>query len=567
MQAALAAVRRHFFWAALFSALLNLLFIAPTLYMLQVYDRVVPAESELTLLFITLVLVFALIALSLLDYVRSRLLVRASVRFDRVLAGAILDLSLAGKGSTQEVMTKQAIREFDILRQTLTGPAILALFDAPWTPIYILVCFLIHPFLGLLALVGTALVLLIAWRNEKATDGPLQRANEAANRSYVMQEQSMAGAEVIRALGMRRAMVQRQLAERASMMRLQAQASFATGRYASLSRFVRISLQSLALGLGALLAIDNRISAGAIFAGSFLLGRALAPVDQMVGAWRQFIQARGAYEAVNDLLGTTEVKTALTQLPAPQGRLDVERLVVLSPAKESAVLNNLSFRVVPGEVVAVIGPSGAGKSTLARALSGGLPSDSGHIRIDGAALADWDQERLAKNIGYLPQDPSLFAGTVGENISRFDSDLPAEASDAAVVEAAQRCGAHDMILRLRNGYNTLLGWGGRGLSSGQSQRVALARALFGNPPIVILDEPNAHLDAEGEAGLVTLLHALKERGAAVLIIAHRMGIMSAVDHILVLNNGRLEAFGPRDEVLKRLGKTQQPAAPAKLKAG
>ena len=565
MKAALGAVRRHFLWAALFSALLNLLFIAPTLYMLQIYDRVVPTQGELTLLFVTLILVFALATLSLLDYIRSRLLVRASVRLNRLLAGAILDATLAARDSTRETLSKQAIREFDVLRQALTGPAIVAFFDAPWTPIYMFVCFLIHPYLGLLALVGTVIVLLIGWRNEKATDGPLQRANQAANRSYVSQEQSTAGAEVIRALGMRQAMVARQLKERANMMLLQAEASFASGRYVTLSKFVRMALQSLALGLGALLAIDNKISGGAIFAASFMMGRGLAPVDQMVGAWRQFVQARGAYETVNELMGSVEANVALTQLPPPKGALAAERLVVLTPAKDAAILADISFRMAPGEVVAVIGSSGAGKSTLARALSGGLRPDRGQIRMDGAAITDWDQERLARFIGYLPQEASLFAGTVKENISRFNDSLPPDQVDAAVVEAAQACGAHDMILRLPSGYDTLLGWSGRGLSAGQSQRVALARALFGAPVLVILDEPNAHLDAEGEASLIQTLQDLKSRGAAVLIVAHRMGIMVAVDKILVLSNGSVDAFGPRDEVLKRLAEQQRAKTPVQLK--
>jgi ATP-binding cassette, subfamily C, bacterial len=287
----------------------------------------------------------------------------------------------------------------------------------------------------------------------------------------------------------------------------------------------------------------------------------------MVGAWRQFTQARGAYKTVSELLQSAETPIALTQLPAPQGRIDVERLAVLAPGKESPVLNGISFRMLPGEVVAVIGPSGAGKSTLARTLCGGLPADHGDIRIDGAALADWDQERLARHIGYLPQDPSLFAGTVGENIARFSDHLPAGDVDAAIVEAAKACGAHEMILRLPQGYNTMLGWAGRGLSAGQAQRVALARALFGGPSIVILDEPNAHLDSEGEASLVQVLHALKARGAAVMIIAHRLGVMAAVDRILVLNNGRIEAYGPRDEVMKRLAEGQRAAPAAKLNAG
>jgi len=553
LRAALAAVKRHFVWAGVFSALLNLLFLAPTIYMLQVYDRVVPTRGGLTLIFLTFVLLFALATLSLLDFVRSRLLVRASVRLDRQLAGTIVDTLIARPAGARDSMNKQAMREFDVLRQTLTGAGILAFFDAPWTPIYILVCLLIHPFIGLLALIGVLLVFAVAWRNEKATKEPLQQANEAANRSYVSQEQSLVGAEVIRALGMRRALVERHLHERAGMMSLQAEASFAAGRYVSFSKFLRTALQSLALGLGALLAIDGQLSGGAIFASSFLLGRALAPMDQLVGAWKSVIQARGAYAMLSQLLAENPDRLVPTQLPAPKGRLDVERAIVLTPTKDGAILADLSFRLVPGEVVAVVGPSGAGKSTLARAISGAIALDRGAIRFDGAERGDWEQDRLAKYIGYLPQDPSLFAGTIKENIARFavngetDPDV-----DAAVVAAAQACGAHELILRLANGYDTMLGWGGRGLSAGQSQRVALARALFGNPSLLILDEPNAHLDSEGEAGLVDTLQHSKERGAAVMVIAHRMGIMGVVDKIMVINAGRIEAFGPRDEVLNRL---------------
>jgi ATP-binding cassette subfamily C protein len=449
-------------------------------------------------------------------------------------------------------MNKQAMREFDVLRQALTGTAILALFDAPWTPIYILVCLLIHPWIGLLALVGTLLVLSIAWRNEKSTKEPLQRANEAANRSYVSQEQTTVGAEVIRALGMREAMVRRHLFERDGMMSLQAEASFAAGRYTSLSKFLRTGLQSLALGLGALLAIDDKISAGAIFASSFLLGRAMAPMDLLVGSWKNVVQARGAYAMLSRLLAENPERVVPTQLPAPKGQLDVEHLVVLNPAKDGAIIGDVSFRIVPGEVTAVIGPSGAGKSTLARAIAGAISPDRGAIRFDSADRTDWDQDRLAQFIGYLPQDPSLFAGTVKENIARFSANGDPQSVDQAVVEAAQACGAHEMILRLPSGYDTMLGWGGRGLSAGQAQRVALARALFGSPNLLILDEPNAHLDAEGETSLVETLQQSKARGAAVMVIAHRMGIMSVVDKIMVIANGRIEAYGKRDEILEKL---------------
>lgn len=556
--AALRACKRHFLAAAGFSALLNILFIAPMLYMLQIYDRVVPTRGGLTLAFITIVLVLALLTLSLLEFVRSRLLVRASVALDRQLAGTLLDATLMRRGQVGDTMKKQIIREFDTLRQALTGPAILSLFDAPWSPVYILICFVIHPAVGALGLAGGTLLVLIALRNERLTNTPLREANEAAGKAYVSQEQSLASAEVVRALGMRRALVTRHLLEREDMMALQSRASFAASRYVTLSKFLRLSLQSLALGLGAWLAIHNAISAGAIFASSFLIGRALAPIDQLLGAWRSVVQARAAYATLCTLLDTQEADIALTQLPAPAGKLAAEHLTVLGGGGDGAILMDVSLSVEPGEVVAVIGPSGAGKSTLMRMLSGAARAERGSVRFDGAQSTDWDSERLAAYIGYLPQEISLFAGTVKENIARFQNHVcdDGAAIDEAVVEAARLCGAHEMILRLPGGYDTQLGWGGRGLSAGQAQRIGLARALFRAPPVVLLDEPNAHLDAEGESQLVTTLGALKRRKASVVVVAHRMGILGVVDRILVLREGRVDAYGKRDEILGRLRAVQ-----------
>jgi ATP-binding cassette subfamily C protein len=477
----------------------------------------------------------------------------------------LLDTTLERHGQTADTMNKQVMREFDVLRQALTGPAILSAFDAPWSPIYILVCFLIHPALGALALVGSLIVIVIAWRNERSTNVPLRRANEAANQAYVTQEQSLAGAEVVRALGMRKALVRRHLLQREDMLSLQSEASFSASGYIALSKFMRLALQSLALGLGAWLAIDDQISGGAIFAASFLVGRALAPIDQVVGAWRSVVQARSAYNTINAFLDTRQADVALTNLPAPLGRIAAEQLIVFNPAAEDPILAGISFVVEPGEVVAIIGPSGAGKSTLLRMLAGAGSPDRGTIRFDGADSNDWDAERLASFIGYLPQDVSLFAGTVKENISRFQNVIENDVQkiDAEVVEATQQCGAHDFILRLPNGYDTPLGWAGRGMSAGQAQRVGLARALFRNPLVILLDEPNAHLDVEGEAQLLNTLRQLKERKASIIVVAHRMGILSVVDKIMVLNNGRIEAFAGRDEVLKRLtppepGKQPQP---------
>lgn len=561
MASALRSCRRHFLAVAAFSALLNLLFLVPMLYMLQVYDRVIPTRGSATLFFLTLVLLFGLVSLSLLDFVRSRLLVRASIRLDRELAGVLLDTSLARRDRTFDAVARQAMREFDSLRQTLTGPAIIAVCDAPWSPIYVLVCLLIHPFLGLLVLLGGTLLGVVAWRNQLATGEPLRNAGDAAARAYASQEQVLAGAENVRALGMRQAMVRRHLSERNSMIVQQSGASFASSGYVTTSKFLRLSLQSLALGLGAWLAIDNKISGGAVFAASFMAGRALQPIEQLLSSWRSIVQARGAYEKINELLGAREAEIALTQLPAPNGRIDVEHISVANPAGDGAVLANISLQILPGEVVAVVGPSGAGKSTLLRMLAGAGRPDRGIIRVDHANVLDWDPERLATYIGFLPQDVSLFAGTVKENISRFqDGSGPDQGEiDAKVVAAAKASFAHEMILGLPNGYDSILGWGGRGLSAGQAQRIGLARALYGEPPIILLDEPNAHLDANGEGQLVETLVALKARKAAVLIVAHRMGVLSAVDKILVLRDGRIEAFGARDEIVAAI--TKAPAAP------
>lgn len=552
MAVGLRACRRHFLFAALFSALLNLLFIVPMLYMLQVYDRVVPTRGGTTLLFLTLVLVFGLATLALLDAMRSRLLIRAGMRLDRFLSGLVLDTVLARRDRTLDTISRQAMREFDTLRQALTGSAILALFDAPWSPIYVLICFLIDPALGVLVLVGGVLLAFITVRSEHRTIQPLQDANQAAARAYASQEQVIAGSEVVRALGMRRALVRNHLAERKTMLNLQTSASFAASRYATASRFIRLALQSLALGLGALLAIHDRISGGAIFAASFLAGRALAPIDQLLASWRTVSSARGAYASLNQLLASREASFVLTSLPAPLGRIAAEEIVLLNAAGDGAILGGLSFAVGPGEVVAVVGPSGAGKSTLLRILSGGAHPTRGKVRIDGADARDWDQERLAPFIGYLPQDVSLFAGTIKQNIARFDDDANSGATDLKTVAAAKACFAHDMILRLPGGYDSPLGWGGRGMSAGQAQRVALARALYGEPAIILLDEPNSHLDAEGEVQLLETLAALKNRGAAVIIVAHRMGILAAVDKIMVMRDGRIEAFGERDEIAARL---------------
>lgn len=566
---ALEACRRHFFFAMLFSALLNLLFIAPMLYMLQVYDRVVPTYGATTLLFLTIVLLFALSVLAALDALRSRLLVRASVRLDKELAGAILDTTLAVPDQGTQRIAKQALREFDVLRQTLTGPAIVALFDAPWVPVYIVIAALISPWIGLLAVAGAGLALYLAWRNERATNARLKEANAAAGRSYASYEFTLAQADVVRALGQRRAMVSGHLSDRQSMMELQSLASLESSGIGATSKFVRLAIQSLALGLAALLAIDNKISAGAIFAASFIVGRALAPIDQLVGSWKMVVQGMNAWSTLKELFVEARPEIGQTRLPSPEGKLSSEGLAIIDQNRRP-ILQGLSFAVAPGETVAIIGPSGAGKSTLVKALAGAALPAAGIIRFDGADQRNWDPELLAEHVGYMPQEPSLFAGTIKENIARFRNRLGADPAglDAAVIEAARKARAHDLILQLPGGYDYSLALGGRGLSAGQAQRIALARALFGNPRYLILDEPNSSLDSEGDQQLIQTLDDAKKTGVTILIVAHRLSVLPIIDKIMVIQDGRLAAMGARDEILKQLAPPKPPKPePETLTAG
>ena len=536
---------------AIFSGLLNLLFIVPMLYMLQVYDRVVPTRGGGTLLVLTAVLLGGLAALAALDWIRSRLLVRASLRLENELAGPILNAMLVREDRSMDAVARQPMRDFDALRQALTGSAMLALCDAPWAPIYIIISAIIHPALGLLVLTGSGGLAAVAWLNERDTGSRTRSAAEAAQRAYASQEQVVAGAENVRALGMRTAMVHRYTRERATMLALQTPVSFRSVGYLSASKFMRLALQSLALGLGAWLAIDNKISAGAIFAASFLAGRAMQPMEQLLAAWPSLARAFNASRKLSDLLRSTAPAEALTILPEPLGRVQVEQVTV-GRSVEKRVLTNISFTFEPGEVVTIVGPSGAGKSTLMRVIAGALLPDAGLVRIDGARLADWDPDRLGGFVGYLPQSVSLFAGTVRDNIARFATDEDPARIDEQVVDAARSALAHDMILRLPNGYDTMLGWEGQGLSAGQAQRIALARALFRDPPVLLFDEPNAHLDSDGEAQLLQTINAAKERGAATAIIAHRLSVLSVSDKILVLRDGRVETFDDRDRLIARL---------------
>ena len=541
--AALRSCRRHLTDAAAFSALLNLLYLAPTLYMLQVYDRVVPTGGLATLTMLTGMFLLAALTVGALDLIRTRLLVRAAIRLDRQLSPPLIAKLLRRGGDRRNSYT---LREFDIFRQTLTGIGVLALFDAPWCPIYILVCFLVHPAIGLLALAGAVTLFALSLLNECATATSLQRATSAASTAYAGIDEMMGGADAIQGLGMSDAMVARALRERRDSGDLQIAASFRSGTFVSLSKTVRFILQSIGLGLGAWLAVRGSISAGAIFAASLLIARALQPIELVTGSWRQIVQARATYKALSSLLRDADHEPVATNLPAPRGELEVSGLIVSTPGGDRALVNGVSLNVRPGEVVGIVGPSGAGKSTLARALVGALRPAAGTIRLDGASLEDWPSHQLGRALGYLPQSSTLFRGTVKENVARFDTELRDLSSiDTDLVRAAKAAGAHEFILRLPHGYETQIGAGGVRLSAGQAQRIAFARALYGDPVAVVLDEPNAALDNDGEACLNSAIADLRARGASVVVVAHHGSVLAAADRIVVMREGRIEKIGLR----------------------
>ncbi|WP_207461648.1 type I secretion system permease/ATPase [Azospirillum sp. SYSU D00513] len=543
----------------LFSFFINVLMLTVPLYSLQIFDRVLGGRSEETLVMLTIVAVGALAVHAALEVVRSRILVHIGNWLDRTLGPSILSQAIEGSATGRGRTGIQGLRDLQSLRGFLTGPTIFTVFDAPWVPVYMGVVYLVHPLMGMTALVGAVPLFMVGLLNDWATRAPIQMANKVATRQLQSAESGARNAEVIDAMGMLPQIVNRWRQEGEQVIALQATASHRAGLIGGATKFLRSAIQIALMAVGAWLALNQEVTPGAMIAGSIIMGRALAPVEQLIGSWRALAGARQSYAQLNELLRAKPLMRGTTRYPAPAGMLSVENLSFVPPGSSKPVLNGVSFRLLPGESLGVVGPSGAGKSVLARLLTGVWPATAGKVRLDGVDVFSWDRADFGRHVGYLPQDVELFAGTIKENIARLD-DAEDAAEDADVIAAAQAANAHDLILRLPKGYDTDIGEAGALLSGGQRQRVALARALYGNPRFIVLDEPNSNLDSEGEAALTEALTAAKERGATIIVIAHRMNVLTSVDKILLVKQGRIELFGPRAEVLARLQPRPVPVA-------
>ena len=548
LQQALRQCRDSFVAVGIFSLFSNLLMLVPAFYMLQVYDRVVASGSMPTLVMLTLIAMFLLGTMGALEWVRSRILVRVSARLDALLGERIYDLCFKRALQTGAATSSaRPLQDLNGLRQFLSGNGPYAFFDAPWLPIYLLIMFLFHPLIGVLGVVAAVLLITLAVANERFTSPPLAEANTTHSNTANTTATNLRNAEIIASMGMLGRLRQRWAERNQRVLSFQGLASDRAGLFTSISKTLRLAVQSLALGLGAYLAVQQEISPGTMIAGAILLGRALSPVDQMIGAWKGFVAARGQYNRLNELLEAIPAAEAGLPLPAPAGAITAQGAAVVPPGSRSPVVVGANFAIEPGDSVGVIGPSAAGKSSLIRAVLGVWTTASGSIRIDGAESASYDREELGPHIGYLPQDVELFDGTVGENIARFG-----ELDSEQIVQAARDAGVHEMILQLPDGYDTVIGQSGGVLSGGQRQRIGLARALYGTPAIVVLDEPNSNLDDQGNAALQQAVRTLKERGCTLLIISHRTAILGELDKLLLMREGRVADFGPRDVVLNRL---------------
>nr|WP_246301820.1 type I secretion system permease/ATPase [Rhizobium rhizolycopersici] len=547
MRAALKDSKQAFWAMGLFSFFVNLLVLTGPLFMLQIYDRVLASRSEATLVALTGLIVGLFAIMGVLDHIRSRLAARVGAkfqaRFDKRVFDAVLDrTTLHSRG----ISTLTGMRDLDAIQKVLSSPAVFTVFDIPWTPFFLFVIFMFHPWMGLLGVVGGLILITLTWLNQNGTKGDQERAMVSGRQSDEMTQTLQKESDTVRALGMRRSVGHRWQMLRDRALEANIRYSDSNGFYAISSKTFRVFLQSAILALGAYLVLQNQITAGAMIASSIIIGRALAPIEGAIGQWALVQRAFQGWKQLSELLAKVPEEEGRTALPKPRAILEVNQVTAIPPGEKVATLRMLSLELGPGQALGVIGQSASGKSTLARILTGIWPPAGGNARLDGASLEQYGFDGLAEHVGYLPQDVVLFEGTVAENIARMEINPDAE----KVVAAAKKAGAHDMILRLPDGYDTRLPATGARLSGGQKQRIGLARALYGDPVLVVLDEPNSNLDAEGSLAVNLAIRNLKAEGKSVVIMAHRPAAIEECDLILILENGQRLAFGPRDEVLR-----------------
>ena len=543
--------------AGFFSMFINLLMLVPPLYMLQLYDRVLTSRSESTLYMLTLIVVILFITMGLLEVVRSRMLIKFGNKFANILSNRVFESTFELANKKPEAASSRLMGDLMQLRQYLSGNGLFAFFDTPWIPIYIIVLFMFHIYFGIFAIFAAIVLVCITILNEYSTKEVMDKANVLNRDSMIQLEANIRNAEIINAMGMKTNVRKKWEAKYFGFLTAQNDASNKAGIWSNMSKTLRMFFQSMMLGLGAYLAVNMELSAGMMIAGSIIMGRALAPLDLMIATWKGFSGARMSYKRIDKLLKDFPKNKEYMELPAPKGFLNLEGVYAKPPASEKYTLENINFAINRGDIVGVVGPSAAGKSTLARVLLGVWPVTIGTVRMDGADISQWDREHLGKYIGYLPQDIELFDGTISENIARFT-----EVNPKKVIEAAMKAGVHEMILRLPEGYDTVIGNGAVVLSGGQRQRIGLARAIYDNPVFIVLDEPNSNLDEQGEMSLLKTVEELKSTDTTVVIITHRPSILKATNKILVMNSGKVEKYGNSDEVLGSISR-QNPSSQQK----
>ncbi|CNG33639.1 ABC transporter [Yersinia intermedia] len=541
----LAHHKKSLWGIGLFTAVINLLMLAPAIYMLQVYDRVLASANTMTLLMLTILVLGIFAFIGLLEWIRSAVVIRLGTRIDMQLNQRVFNAAFTSQLMGHKTPAAQALNDLTSLRQFATGNALFAFFDAPWFPFYLLVIFLLHPWLGALAAAGACMLIFLAWLNHWICKKPLKEASITTVQATQQANANLRNADAIQAMGMLKALRERWLRQHSQFLYQQNVASDKSSRVTALSKSSRQALQSTMLGLGALLVIEGAITAGVMIAGSILVGRVLGPIDQVIAVWKQWSHTRLAYQRLSDLLAQYPQPTTGMVLPPPQGKLSVKQLTVCKPGTHIPVLQSINFELQPGDVLGVLGPSGSGKSTLAKLLVASQSAFSGSVRLDSADLSQWDKNHLGTFIGYLPQDIQLFRGSIAENIARFGP-----VDNEKVIAAAQLADVHDLILHLPQGYDSQLGDEGEGLSGGQRQRIALARAVYGVPRLIVLDEPNASLDKEGEKALLAGISQLKRQGSTIVMVTHKPELLSGSDYLLFLNNGQMELFDHTQSILK-----------------